>query len=88
MFGNYASDAVDDISAERTVKANAVIGDMGGEFKGGYALLGDTDIVLIVDFPNIKKAMKASIELNKLLGISFSTAPAVTVDEFDKLIEG
>lgn len=32
--------------------------------------------------------MKASVELAKLLGISFTTAPAVTVEEFDKLIEG
>jgi hypothetical protein len=36
----------------------------------------------------MKEAMKASVELTKLLGISFTTAPAVTVEEFDELIEG
>jgi hypothetical protein len=28
------------------------------------------------------------VELNKLLGIAFTTAPAVSVEEFDKLFEG
>ena len=88
MFGKYSIDAVKEISAERTVKATAVIGDPGGKVEAAYALLGETDLVLIVDLPGVKEAMKASIELTKLLGISFTTAPAVTVEEFDKLIEG
>jgi hypothetical protein len=31
--------------------------------------------------------MKASVELARMLGISFTTAPAVTIEEFDKLVE-
>ena len=58
----------------------------GGEFKVGYALLGDVDLVLIVDLPDIGQAMKTSAALAKLLGASFSTAPAVSVEEFDKLM--
>jgi len=60
----------------------------GGKVEAGYALLGETDVVVIVDFPGVKEAMKASVELTKLLGISFTTAPAVTMEEFDELIEG
>ncbi len=86
LFGKYSIDAVKEISAERTVKATAVIGDAGGEVKAAYALLGETDLVLIVDFPGVKEAMKASVELTKLLGISFTTSPAVTVEEFDELL--
>jgi uncharacterized protein with GYD domain len=88
MFGKYSIGAMKEISAERSVKATAVIGDLGGEIKAGYALLGETDLVIIVDFPSMKKAMKASVELTKLLGIAFTTAPAVTMEEFDKLIVG
>jgi uncharacterized protein with GYD domain len=88
MFGKYPIDTVGKISAKRTVNATAVIGDIGGEVKAGYALLGETDLVLIVDFPGVKEAMKASVKLTKMLGISFTTSPAVTVEEFDKLIEG
>ena len=88
MFGSYSIDAVGKVSAQRTKEATAVIGDIGGEVKAGYALLGEDDLLLIVDFPGVKEAMKASVELTKLLGIAFTTAPAVTMDAFDKLIEG
>ena len=86
MFGSYSADAVKKISADRSVKATAVIHDAGGELTAGYALLGTSDLVLIVELPGVKEAMKVSVELAKLLGISFTTAPAVTIDEFDKLV--
>jgi len=87
MVGSYSTEAVRKVSAERTKDATALIGDIGGEVQAGYALLGENDLILIVDFPGVKEAMKASVELTKLLGISFTTAPAVTMDEFDELIE-
>lgn len=86
MFGKYSQDSIKEISAERTQKANQLISDNGGSIKSGYALLGDTDLVLVVDFPSNESAMKASVGLAKLLGISFSTAPAVSMEEFDKLL--
>ena len=86
MFGKYSMEAVKAISAERTRESMALIKENGGEFKGGYALLGDTDLVLIVDLPDTQHAMKTSAALSNLLGISFSTAPAVSVEEFDQLM--
>ena len=88
MFGKFSIDAVKEISSERTKKSMAIVKDYGGQVKAVYALLGETDVVAIADFPGLKEAMKASVELTKLLGISFTTAPAVTIEEFDKLIEG
>lgn len=86
MFGKYSLEAVKAISAKRTDKTMAVIKQHGGEFKSGYALLGDIDLVLIVDLPDTERAMQTSAALSKLLGISFRTAPAVSVAEFDKLM--
>ena len=86
MFGKYSHDSIKEISAERTQKADQLISANGGSVKSGYALLGDTDLVLVVDFPSNENAMKASVGLAKLLGISFSTAPAVSMEEFDKLV--
>jgi uncharacterized protein with GYD domain len=86
LFGKYTPDAVKQISAERTKKANALIEANGGKVQSGFALMGEFDLVLIVDFPDIKQAMKTSVGLARLLGISFTTAPAVSVEEFDKLI--
>jgi hypothetical protein len=38
MFGKYSSGAVEEISAERTVKAAGLVSNLGGEIKAGYAL--------------------------------------------------
>ena len=51
-----------------------------------YALLGEKDLVFILDFPKTDQAMKAAIALSKSTGIGFVTSPAVTVAEFDKLL--
>jgi uncharacterized protein with GYD domain len=86
MFGKYSHDSIKEISSARTQKASQLISDNGGAVKSGYALLGETDLVLVVDFPSNESAMKASVGLAKLLGISFSTAPAVSLEAFDKLV--
>jgi uncharacterized protein with GYD domain len=85
MFGKFSIDGVKQISAERTKKSTAIVENCGGQVKALYALLGDIDAVAIVDFPGVKEAMKASVELTKVLNVSFTTVPAVTVEEFDKL---
>ena len=86
LFGKYSKEAVKAISAERTRESMALIRDNGGEFKAGYALLGEIDLVLIVDLPDTEHAMKTSAALSNLLGIAFTTAPAVSVEDFDKLM--
>ena len=87
MFGKYSAEAMKGISAERTEKAAALVKKYGGEVKSGYILLGEQDIVLIVELPGTEQAIKASVALSKLTGISFSTAPAVSIEEFDKMME-
>ena len=86
MFGKYSSEAVKDMSAKRTDKGLNIIKNFGGKVSSMYALLGELDLVFITDFPSIKEAMKASVALSKLTGISFTTSPAITVAEFDNLM--
>ena len=86
MFGSYSNESIRQISSERTAQANALIEENGGKVITGYALLGEKDIVLIVDMPGTADAMKTSIALAKLLGIAFTTAPAVSFEEFDALV--
>lgn len=87
MFGNYSQESIKKISPERTDKSIALIEKNGGKVIGGYALLGDTDLVLIVDLPSTEKVMQTSVALSKMLGIGFTTSPAVTIETFDKLLE-
>jgi hypothetical protein len=49
---------------------------------------GYTDIIAIVEFPSIEMAPKVSVELGRHLDIAFTTAPAVGMEEFDKLVTG
>ena len=86
MLGKYSPGSIKEVSAERTKKATQLISDNGGSVKSGYALLGETDLVIVADFPSNAAAMKTSVGLAKLLGIAFSTAPAMSIEEFDKLV--
>ena len=86
MFGKYSVKAVEAISSKRTQEALNLIKDHGGEVKSMHALLGEKDLVFIVNFPSIKEAMKASIALSKSTRISFATYPAITIEEFDKMM--
>ena len=85
MFGKYTQDSLKKISPERTRKAINTIQEFGGRVKSVYALLGNNDLVFIVNLPGPAQATLISIELTKLTGISFSTSTAIPVDEFDKL---
>ena len=88
MFGKYSSEALKGITSDRTNQAVGLIEKYGGKVQSMYALFGEKDLVIIVTFPAMEKAMQASVALNKMTGIAFSTSPAVTVDEFDKLMAG
>lgn len=85
MMGKYSPEAIKDISPNRTEKAINAMKDLGGKVNSMYALLGGFDLLFIVDFPKLETAMKASLALTMLTGISFSTYPTITVEEFDKL---
>lgn len=85
MFGTLTQASRDAVSAKRTEDALALIKKHGGEFKAGYATLGEVDFVVIVDLPDTERAIQVSMGLSRLLDINFRTVPAVSIDEFDKL---
>ncbi len=86
MLGKYSTEGLAGMSAARTKKAAALIKKLGGQIQAIYATLGECDLVCIVTLPDVAAAMKASVQLGKMTGIAFSTAPAVEVAEFDKLM--
>ncbi len=85
MFGKYSSQAMQEMSAARTQKAVDLIRQMGGKMVAAYAMLGEADLLVVVDLPDVAAAMKTSLALTKLTGIAFTTCPAVSLEEFDKL---
>lgn len=85
MFGKYNAEAIKTISLRRTEQAMETIRQLGGEVNGMYALLGEYDLLFCVELPDVEQAMKASVVLTKLTGISFNSCPAVKVEAFDRL---
>lgn len=88
LFGKYSAASIKEISAKRTEAAAAAVKKLGGELKSGYALLGEQDLVLIVELPGNAEAMRCSLELSRQTGIAFTTAPAVPMEQFDRLSAG
>lgn len=86
MFGKYTTEAMRGISPERTRKAVNIIEENNGKVISMYAVMGEHDLVLTLDFPDAEKAMAASVALNRMTGIQFTTSPVVEVEKFDTLI--
>jgi uncharacterized protein with GYD domain len=87
LFGKYSAESMKEISAKRTQTAADIVKKLGGEMKGLWALLGEHDLVMMVELPGINEAMKCSLSLARESGIGFTTAPAIPVEQFDKLAE-
>ncbi len=87
LFGKYTAGALKEISARRTQTAADIVKKLGGEMKGMWALLGEHDLVMMVELPGTSEAMKCSLSLARESGIGFTTAPAIPVEQFDKLAE-
>ncbi len=85
FFGRYSGGAIKEIGPTRTKKAGEIFVKLGGKITSAYALLGNEDIVLIGELPAIEDALKASLSLAQLTGISFNTSPAVSIDDFDEI---
>ena len=86
LFGKYSSEALKEMSAGRTEKANELVRKYGGEIKSIHALLGEKDLVIIATFPGVEQVIKASLAVSKLTGIGFSTSEAIPVEDFDRMI--
>jgi len=84
LTGTYGADAIKGISRKRTADVTKMIEDIGGKIVSIYLLLGEKDLVIIAEFPGMKEVIKGSVSISKLTGISFTTYPAITSEEFDE----
>ena len=86
LFGKYTSESLKGVSSKRTEQAISLIEKNDGKVISMYAVLGEHDLVFTLGFPDAEKAMAASVALNQLTGISFTTSPVVEVEKFDRLM--
>lgn len=86
MMGKYSAESLKQISAQRNAEAKEILQECGGSLVATYATLGSTDLLVIVDLPGVSEAFRASVILNSAFGISFTTVPALPIEEFDRLV--
>ena len=82
----YTTEGMKGISPARTNESNEAIKRAGGKLVGGYETLGAYDAVIIAEYPDERAAMKANIELSKLIGVSSNTLIAIPIQDFDQEI--
>ena len=61
MLGKYSAESIKAINSDRTKKAVAAVEKLGGKVNAIYGLLGDHDLLVMVDLPGVAEAMKASV---------------------------
>ena len=70
----------------RSDKVKKNIEELGGRLIAAYYCLGEYDVVAILQFPDNKTAMKVAVKNASIGHISITTMPAVTRDEWAKLL--
>lgn len=88
MFGNYTAKSIKEMSVDRTQRVVEEIQKLDGQVQAMHAMLGAHDLIFCVHLPDVESALKASVKLTQVTDISFTTAPAVSVEHFDKMISG
>lgn len=86
IFGKSSPEELKEIILKYRAEVVRLVNSFGGDVRSMYVMLRERYLILIFAFPGIKGAMRASIALSKLTGISFTTSPAVSVDEFHQIM--
>ncbi len=71
---------------ERFAKANKIVTDENSEILHIYGLLGQYDILAVVECPDNRTAMKAAAKIGNLINAQSQTMPAVERDDFLQLL--
>jgi len=87
MLGNYTNPSMHGIKTTRTKEAVGIIEKNNGQVVSMYAMLGQFDVVLIVNLPGNREAMEVSVGLSKVTGIHFNTGPVIPIERFDEMVE-
>ncbi len=72
---------------ERMLEVNKEMEAMGIKVKEQFAVLGPYDFVNIVEAPDNNAIMKMSLELGARGSVQLLTLPAISADDFVKLIK-
>jgi len=83
----YTKDGLVDIrhTPERYKVVNEIIKSHGGNLINAYGLIGEYDVMTIVELPDEKALMSAILKISSKGRVIPVTMPAVSMDEFLKI---
>ena len=73
---------------ERLQEVNREIEAMGGRVTHQFAVLGGYDFVNILEAPDNETVARISVELGARGTVQLTTLPAISVDEFTRMLKG
>ena len=86
-FTQHGLQTMKEKGIERAELVKQNVKALGGKLLQAYYCLGEYDVVAVWEFPDNKTAMKSAV-LNASLGhIQITTMPAVSRDEWKKLLQ-
>ena len=83
----YTTEGIKGISAERGQQIRNLVASKGGEPVVGYALMGEWDVLTVMEYPDEKSAMSALVAIGKLGIFTTQTMTAIPVEEFQNLAQ-
>jgi hypothetical protein len=86
MLGKASSKELKEIGLEYKAEVASLVGNFGGHVMSMFVMLRERYLVLILAFPGMSRAMKASAALGKLTGISFRVGSAVPVEKLNAVM--
>jgi uncharacterized protein with GYD domain len=57
---------------------------LGGTVEAMYYAFGDTDVLLIIDMPDMVSGLALSLQANASGTVNVKTTPLITIEEIDK----
>ena len=87
LFGKYHLDQVCKITTDQNRQIDDLVTKMGGQLISYHALMNRNELLLNVELPTEKNAVKLNSALESLLGLKFCWELATPIDEFTSIMQ-
>ena len=78
-----AKGVLKDGGAKRRDAAKAAVGSVGGTLEAIYFAFGDSDVICLIDMPDVASMAAASLHLSASGAVTCRTRALITVEEID-----
>ena len=88
VTGTYTQDGVKGLLSKggtsRVTAVSAMVEKLGGKIESFYYAMGETDVIVIVDVPDVITGVAVSLAVNSSGAVELTTTPLLTPEEIDQ----